>query len=260
MIFTLPKKHPIIVLMNNTRERNTKNTKEHNTKNKNSHKVKDRQEQVTKFMIVGVLILVLVAVGIIFLKYVYQPTNKRGQTTAYDIGNPTKQIPMPELDVQLLTINEYSRAGMASDEIKSIVVHYTANPGSTAQNNRDYFENLKDTRLTKASSNFIVGLDGEIIQCVPTAEVAYASNERNHDSVSIETCHPDETGAFNQETYDSLVELVAFLCGKFNLTTEDIIRHYDITEKNCPKYFVENEDSWLTFKEDVARFIAENGE
>lgn len=109
----------------------------------------------------------------------------------------------PEIDVQLLDINEYSRPGIESDGITGIVIHYTANPGSTAQENRDYFEGLKDSHETSASSNFVVGLEGEIIQCVPTWEVAYASNERNKDTISIECCHPDETGKFTEETYQS---------------------------------------------------------
>ena len=105
----------------------------------------------------------------------------------------------PEIDVQLLDINEYSRPGIESDGITGIVIHYTANPGSTAQENRDYFEGLKDTHETSASSNFVVGLEGEIIQCVPTWEVAYASNERNKDTISIECCHPDETGSLQKK-------------------------------------------------------------
>jgi len=161
----------------------------------------------------------------------------------------------PLIDVQLLTVNEYSRPGLAVDKINGVVIHYTANPGSTAKENRDYFENLKDTHDTKASSNFIVGLEGEIIQCVPTNEIAYASNSRNSDTVSIETCHPDDTGKFNEATYRSLVELTAFLCRKFDLDSDSIIRHYDVTGKICPKYFVENEDAWEAFKMDVAELI-----
>lgn len=117
--------------------------------------------------------------------------------------------------------------------------------------NRNYFEGLKDSHETKTSSNFIVGLDGEIVQCVPTWEVAYASNERNSDTVSIECCHPDESGKFNQKTYKSMVQLTAWLCLKFGLTQEDVIRHYDVTGKNCPKYFVEDEKVWEQFKEDI---------
>lgn len=162
----------------------------------------------------------------------------------------------PEIDVQLLDVNPYSRPGTPTEKITGIVVHYTANPGSTAQNNRDYFNGLKDSHETEASSNFIVGLEGEIIQCVPTWEMAYASNSRNIDTVSIECCHPDATGKFTNETYASLVQLTAWLCVKFDLTEDQVIRHYDVTGKNCPKYFVENEDAWNQFKDNVGKAIA----
>ncbi len=157
----------------------------------------------------------------------------------------------PEIDVQLLDVNEYSRPGTKSDPITGIVIHYTANPGSTAQNNRDYFNGLQDGHGDYISSHFVVGLKGEIVQCVPTWEIAYASNNRNQDTISIECCHPDETGKFNQETYISMVRLTAFLCDKYNLEVDAVIRHYDVTGKNCPKYFVENEEAWQIFKADV---------
>ena len=136
-----------------------------------------------------------------------------------------------------------------------MAIHYTANPGATAQQNRDYFENLKDSHITQASSHFIVGLEGEIIQCIPSSEMSYATNERNVDTLSIECCHKDETGQFTQETYDSLVELTAWLCGKFNLPVENVIRHYDVTGKECPIYYVKNEDAWKRFKEDVQKYL-----
>nr|WP_317379741.1 peptidoglycan recognition family protein [uncultured Faecalimonas sp.] len=159
----------------------------------------------------------------------------------------------PDIDVQLLTVNEYSRPGTEVEKIRGIVIHYTANPGSTAQNNRDYFEGLKDSHETSVSSHFVVGLEGEIIQCVPTWEMAYASNSRNVDTVSIECCHPDESGKFNRKTYRSVVELTAWLCQKFGLTEEDVIRHYDVTGKACPLYYVEHEKKWEEFKEDVKK-------
>ena len=161
----------------------------------------------------------------------------------------------PDIDVQLLAVNEYSRPGTEVEKIRGIVIHYTANPGSTAMDNRNYFEGLKDSHETKASSNFVVGLEGEIVQCVPTWEVAYASNSRNIDTVSIECCHPDETGRFNDATYQSMVKLCAWLCMKFDLTSEDVIRHYDVTGKNCPKYFVENEDAFAAFRDDITQAI-----
>lgn len=161
----------------------------------------------------------------------------------------------PDIIVDLLELNEYSRPGIESEKITGIVIHYTANPGSTAQNNRDYFNGLQDTHITKASSHFVIGLEGEIVQCVPTWEIAYASNERNKDTVSIECCHPDESGAFTKETYQSMVQLTAWLCEKFGLDENDVIRHYDVTGKICPKYFVENEEAWEEFKLNVKKAL-----
>ncbi len=164
----------------------------------------------------------------------------------------------PELDVQLLTINPESRPGIALEKIDGIVVHYTANPGTTAQNNRDYFEGLKDSHETQASSHFVIGMDGEIIQCIPSTEIAYASNDRNGDTLSIECCHPDESGKFTDATYRSLVELTAWLCRRFGIDpASGIIRHYDITGKVCPKYFVDHEDAWESFLRDVAARCSE---
>lgn len=170
------------------------------------------------------------------------------------------------LNVQemLLTPNEYSRPQKELKKIKGVVIHYTANPGTDAEANRNYFEGLKDGKTYSngkyiyTSSNFIVGLKGDIIQCIPVDEVAYASNDRNDDTLSIEVCHPDDTGKFTKKSYQALVKLTAWICSKYNLQKEDILRHYDITGKMCPKYYVENEDKWEQFKEDVFTLIHEN--
>ena len=41
-----------------------------------------------------------------------------------------------------------------------------------------------------------------------------------------------------------------------DLNENDVIRHYDVTGKICPKYFVEHEDEWEQFKKDVDVQIA----
>ncbi len=158
----------------------------------------------------------------------------------------------PERNVQLLTPNEYSRPGTDLEEVNDIVVHYVDEPGSTAMQNRDYFESLKDGSGRSVSSHFIISLDGEIIQCVPLGEVAYASNHRNRDTISIECCHPDETGEFTEETYRSCVNLCAWLCYAFGITPDHVIRHYDVTEKICPKYYVDHPDAWEYMKKKIA--------
>lgn len=148
----------------------------------------------------------------------------------------------------LLTPNEYSRPGDELKKVNGVVVHYVGNPGTSAENNRNYFENLKDTKERSASSHYIIGLQGEIIQCVPLEEISYASNDRNYDTIAIECCHPDATGKFNSMTYESLVELTAALCRTYDLNPmTDILRHYDVSGKECPIYYVENESEWNYF-------------
>ena len=99
-----------------------------------------------------------------------------------------------------------------------------------------------------------VGIEGEVVQCIPTSEWSYASNQRNFDTISIECCHPDDSGEFTDETYNSVVQLAGFLCKRFNLTSDDVIRHYDVTEKLCPLYYVEHEDAWIQMKADIQAY------
>ena len=168
-------------------------------------------------------------------------------------GNAGKlaRIHVPNwVDKQILSEEAGGRPGTKLNGVKDIAIHYVANPGSTAQNNHDYF----DQPETQVSAHFVVGLDGEIIQCIPLDEVSYATNDRNKDTISIEVCHPDETGQFTQETYDALVKLTAWLCDNCGISRKDVIRHYDVTGKACPLYFVDHPDAWEQFLKDVKKY------
>ena len=165
----------------------------------------------------------------------------------------------PTIEEQILEPNEYSRPGLELPEVDGLVIHYTANPNTTAQQNHDYFAGLAASHLTKASSHYIIGLDGEIIQCIPETEQAYASNNRNADTLAIECCHFDATGEFYMQTYQSLVHLTAYLMGKYDIPIESVIRHYDVTGKSCPKYYVDHPDEWEQFLADVEEYIDQYG-
>ena len=169
-------------------------------------------------------------------------------------SNVPAHVALPDyVQEDLLPVNEYSRCGDKLERVNAVVIHYVGNPNTTAWQNRSYFENLATTGETSASSNLIVGMEGETLLCVPLDEVAYCSNERNHDTVSIEFCHPDADGKPTQATYDALVRLTAWLCTLYGLDAqEDVIRHYDVIGKQCPLYFVENAAAWTQFKSDVA--------
>lgn len=171
-------------------------------------------------------------------------------------GLPGEDLETPDyVQKDYLSVNEWSRPGTPLEEINGVVIHYVGNPNTTAQANRNYFESLSSGKEgVYASSHFVVGLEGEVIQCIPLTEISYASNGRNGDTVAIEVCHPDETGEFSPETYDRCVELTAWLCREFKLSPEtEVIRHYDVTGKLCPLYYVENPEAWDAFRADVER-------
>lgn len=163
------------------------------------------------------------------------------------------------IEEKLLTINPYSRPGEKLQKVKQIVVHWVGNANSTAIANRNYFESLKDKHIY-ASSQYIIGLNGEIIRCIPENEIAYHAGNRtvNRNSIGIETCHPDWDGKFNENTYNSLVELCADICKRYNLSINNIIRHYDVTGKECPRYYVRNENEWIKFRNDVANKLGQS--
>lgn len=206
-----------------------------------------KQERVRQLLLLSMLAvsaLIVAAAVLILIKSIFfkKPVDP-------------KDVSVPDyVNVNLLTPNPFSRPQKPLEKINGIVVHYVANPCSTARENRNFFENLKKQtgeKTQSVSSHFVIGLEGEVVQCIPLDEVAYASNNRNSDTISIECCHPDETGKFYDSTYESLLNLTAYLCKEFDLKPEDVIRHYDVTGKSCPKYFVDHPEEWEQFHKDL---------
>ena len=39
-----------------------------------------------------------------------------------------------------------------------------------------------------------------------------------------------------------------------NISADQVIRHYDVTEKLCPLYYVEHEDAWIQMKADIQAY------
>lgn len=165
-----------------------------------------------------------------------------GAVTWFHYSSPDPEsVAVPDwIEQDFIAKDGHSRTGFELRKVKDIVVHYVANPGSTAAANRSYFNSPN----SNTSAHFIVGLQGEIIQCVPMGEQSSASNQRNPDTISIEVCHPDATGEFSIPTYNALVKLLVWLCHEFRLDESNIIRHYDVTGKLCPKYYVEHPEEW----------------
>ena len=183
----------------------------------------------------------------------HTPAQAPAGTPSAPPGNNSGEISVPDWIVQaLLPVNEYSRPGDALPQVNGVVVHYVGNPGTTAKQNLSFFANLAETHETYASSHFLVDMDGTVLQCVPLDEIAYCSNDRNADTISIECCHPDDTGKFTQETIEALARLLNWLIETYGLEREDILRHHDVNGKDCPKYFVRNPKEWEDFLDRLA--------
>ncbi len=165
---------------------------------------------------------------------------------------------MMEINKAYLTINQYSRPNIDMGTVKGVVIHWVANPNTRGIANRNYFEGLKVGKKNSkgdyiyGSSHYIVGLEGEVIAPIPETEVAYHASTANKDHIGIEVCHPDWGGKFSDATYQSLIELTADICKRYELDPlTAIIRHYDVTSKDCPRYYVKNPLSWEQLKKDV---------
>lgn len=158
-------------------------------------------------------------------------------------------------------------------KVKAIVVHYTGNTGkgANARANRNYWNNIKDKTLI-ASAHYVID-NKEIILAIPEDEKAYhvgsktykekgkalfetQNDNPNNYTIGIEMC-VNSDGDFGL-VYKHTVELCAELLKKYNLTIDNLLRHYDITGKICPAMLIKDED-WNKFKERVAIEMKEVG-
>lgn len=160
--------------------------------------------------------------------------------------------------------NKYSRPTDKLLSVKKLVVHWVANPETTAKQNRNFFDLRKDGKHGYGSAHYILD-DKEIIQCIPDKERAYhvgadkyteyglsISSYPNARTLGIEICHPDNSGKPSYATYKHLIELLKYLCSKYDLNPlTDICRHYDVTRKVCPKYYVNQPEEFDKLKKDV---------
>lgn len=144
-------------------------------------------------------------------------------------------------------------------DIKWLGFHYTANDGDTDEANANYFAN--NTPI--ASANYFVD-DDSVTQTVPDDYVAYAvggakypntkggkyyGTVRNSNSIHIEMCDTIKDGKHNvsEATKKNALALAKSLMLKYSIDINHVVRHYDVTGKNCPSYLVD-EVEWNKFK------------
>jgi N-acetylmuramoyl-L-alanine amidase CwlA len=125
---------------------------------------------------------------------------------------------------------------------RTVTVHNTANPDTTARNNRDYFSNHANARV---STHYVVD-DREIIRCIPEAEVSWhAGAIANRSSISIEVCEfTDEER--QEQANQQAARLVADILTRYGWRLEQIKTHRDWTGKYCPRKLLPMWDEFLS--------------
>lgn len=140
-------------------------------------------------------------------------------------------------------------------KVQFIVIHYTANNGDTAQGNGNYFAR---TANLKASAHYFCDENG-VCQSVANGDTAYHVGAksykhklcRNQNSIGIEMCSKkDASGNYYipEKTVQNAIKLTRQMMKRYSIPIENVLRHYDVTGKNCPEPFVRNPQLWENFK------------
>ena len=158
-------------------------------------------------------------------------------------------------------LTPFNYTAMANKKNEYIVVHFVG-AVSTAKNNADYLYN----NHTSASAHYFVD-ENEIYQVVEDKDRAWHVPNKlqgknghtflgkctNSNSIGVELCckiKDGDTWYFEDKTVENAEKLIRYLMDKHNIPIERVIRHFDVTGKNCPAPFID-EGKWADFKEKI---------
>lgn len=150
----------------------------------------------------------------------------------------------------------------STSKILYLIIHYTANDGDTDESNARYFRN----KVVKASAHYFID-DDSVTQSVPDNYVAYAvggskypnckstgggsmyKKITNTNSISVEMCDTIKNGRHDvsEKTVANTIAFCKVLMKKYNIPISRVYRHFDVTGKQCPAYYV-NAKAWSDFK------------
>lgn len=158
-------------------------------------------------------------------------------------------------------LSKYIAGGTRSKTTK-IAWHYTGAHDVKGINTiNNWFNEINKGMIVNgkyyyASSHFVMDLDGTIYEYVPMSRIAWTTNAANSYSIGIECATTGTDDHYTDAEYKSMVKLGAWLAEYYGLDPRtDFIRHYDVTKKVCPRYFVNHSDKWKQFKTDCYNYM-----
>lgn len=179
------------------------------------------------------------------------------------------------MEIKTLLADKNNFGGVRSySSIKYIVLHYTANDGDLAVDNANYFQ----TAHKPASSAHYFVDDAYVFRSVPDNYIAWSvggdryfdvektggaklyKKVTNANSISIEMCgtKKDGRGTASEKTMKNAAELCLELMEKYNIDIDHVVRHFDVTGKHCPLYFMDNV-AWEGFKDRIRYYGFQTG-
>ena len=148
------------------------------------------------------------------------------------------------------------------DDILGIVIHNTGLTNDTAKNECDYFA-TGNTRC--AGAHIFIDLDGKAGKSISLDKIAWSVGDsanghgkyyntlNNTNTVSIELC-----AILNREISEAqkkkLISVIKYI-KRHCPNVKYIVRHYDITTKDCPSYYVAHKDEWLKLQKELLQYI-----
>ena len=144
------------------------------------------------------------------------------------------------------------------ERIEWIVVHYTGMIATQGDPDTASWAIAHSKRA--ASTHYLVGGRGDradILQLLPVKYAAYHVGAKddgklipcyNGNSIRVDLCECkldcSSTSVscndwyFTPQTFANGAHLIAYLAQEYNIPTDHIVRHYDVTHKRCPRPFV----------------------
>lgn len=145
------------------------------------------------------------------------------------------------------------RRRTSRERIEWIVVHYTGMVAT--QGDPDTAARAIARSSRSASTHYLVG--DHVVQLLPVKYAAYHVGAKddsklipcyNGNSIGVDLCECKldcESSSvscndwyFTPQTLAKGARLIAYLAQEYNIPTDHIVRHYDVTHKRCPRPFV----------------------
>ena len=122
----------------------------------------------------------------------------------------------------------------------TIVIHYSGGACVTAET---LARCLVNNNANNVSANYCVD-ENDIICTIPPGYMSYGVTGHNNHIINIEVCYTDPAGRFELNAIANIRRIVKKCMRDFNIPADKVVRHYDLTKKKCPCYYVDNPAEW----------------